>query len=40
MPTNSVAYEVDDIVSLASCVGQLVCPDARGDKASLSCVTF
>ena len=24
----------------ASCVGQLVCPDARGDKASLSCVTF
>ena len=40
MPTNSVAYEFDDIVSLASCVGQLVCPDARGDKASLSCVTF
>ncbi len=40
VPTNSVAYEVDDIVSLASCVGQLVCPDARGDKASLSCVTF
>ena len=40
VPTNSVAYEVDDIVSLASCVGQLVCPDARGDKASLSCVSF
>ena len=40
VPTNSVAYEVDDIVSLASCVGQLVCPDARGDKASSSCVTF
>lgn len=40
VPTNSLAYEVDDIVSLASCVGQLVCPDARGDKASLSCVTF
>ena len=40
VPTNSVAYEVDDIVSLASCVGQLVCPDARGDKASLACVTF
>lgn len=39
-PTNSVAYEVDDIVGLTSCVGQLVCPDARGDKASLSCVTF
>ena len=39
-PTNSVAYEVDNIVSLASCVGQLVCPDARGDKASLSCVSF
>ena len=33
VPTNSVAYEVDNIVSLASCVGQLVCPDARGDKA-------
>lgn len=30
VPTNSVAYEVDDIVSLASCVGQLVCPDAKG----------
>ena len=40
VPTNSVAYEADDIVSLASCVGQFVCPDARGDKASLSCVTF
>lgn len=27
-------YEVDDIVSLASFMGRLVCPDARGDEAS------
>ena len=32
VPTNSVAYEVDDIVSLAACVGPLVCPEANGDN--------